>query len=75
MSFRTTQASLKKKISPTPPRSKSNLIPSTQGTDTRQRKNTHKAAEALHYLVKLSFLGKKSGGISYESITSKRVFC
>ena len=58
MSFHTTQPSLKK-ITPTPARSKSNIMPATQPTDTRQRKNTDKAAEALHYLVKLSFLGQK----------------
>ena len=34
-------------------------MPATQPTDTRQRKNTDKAAEALHYLVKLSLLGQK----------------
>jgi len=59
MSFRTTQPSLKKKISPTPARSKSNIMPATQPTDARQRKNTDKAAEALHYLVKLSLLGQR----------------
>jgi len=58
MSFRTTQPSLKN-ISPTPARSKSNIMPATQPTNARQRKNTDKAAEALHYLVKLSLLGQK----------------
>jgi len=48
-----------KKISPTLARSKSNIMPATQPTDTRQRKNTDKAAEALHYLVKLSLLGQR----------------
>ena len=59
MSFRTTQTIAKKIIFPTPLRSKSNIMPATQPTDTRQRKNTDKAAEALHYLVKLSLLGQK----------------
>jgi len=36
----------------------------TQPPDTRQRKNTDKAAEALHYLVKLSLLGQKMVEIS-----------
>jgi len=57
MSFRTTQPSLKT-ISPTPSRSKYNIMPATQPTDTHQRNNTDKAAEALHYLVKLSLLGQ-----------------
>ena len=34
-------------------------MPGTQPTDTRQRKHTDKAAETLHYLVKLSLLGQK----------------
>jgi len=34
-------------------------MPATQHTGTCQRKNTDKAAEALHYLVKLSLLGQK----------------
>jgi len=49
----------KRKISPTPAWSKSNLMPATQPTDMRQRKNTDKATEALHCLVKLSLLGQK----------------
>ena len=49
----------KKKISPAPARSKSNIMPATQPTNTHQRKNTNKATEALHYLVKLSLLGQK----------------
>jgi len=49
----------KKIIFPTPARSKSNIMPATQPTDTRQRKNTDKAAQALHCLVKLSLLGQK----------------
>jgi len=40
-------------------KAKSNIMPETQPTYTRQRKNTDKAAEALHYLVKLSLLGQK----------------
>jgi len=34
-------------------------MPATQPTDARQRRNTDKAAEALHYLVKPSLLGQK----------------
>ena len=36
-----------------------NPMLATQPTDTHQRKNTELAAEALHYFVKLSFLGQK----------------
>ena len=53
----------KKTISLTPARPKFNIMPATQPTDTRQRKNTDKAAEALHYLVKLSLLGQKMAEI------------
>jgi len=49
----------KKIISPTPVRSKSNIVPATQPTETRQRKNTDKVVEALHYLVKLCLLAQK----------------
>ena len=59
MSFHTTQPSLKIIIFPTPAISKFNIMPETQPTDTRQGKNTDKAAEAFHYLVKLSLLGQK----------------
>ena len=34
-------------------------MPATQPTDTRQRRNTDKTAEVLHFLVKLSLLGQK----------------
>ena len=33
-------------------------MPATQPIDTNQRNDTDKAAEALHYLVKLSLLGQ-----------------
>jgi len=49
----------KKEISPEPTGSKSNIMPATLPTETRQRKNTDKAAEALHYFVKFSLLGQK----------------
>jgi len=62
MSFRSTQQALKN-IPPTPARSKFNIMPATQPTDIRQRNNTDKVAEALHYLVKLSLLGQKVVGI------------
>jgi len=61
--YKLNKLSNKKKITPTTARSKSNIMPATQPTDTRQRKNTDKAAEALHYLVKLSLLGQKMVGI------------
>ena len=51
MYFRTKQPSPRKKITPTPGRPKSNVVPATQNTSTRQRKNADKAPEALHYLV------------------------
>ena len=38
-------------------------MPATQPTDTRQGMNTDKAAEALHYFVKLNLLGQKMVGI------------
>ena len=41
----------KKKITTTPARPKSNIVPAMQHTSTCQRKNTDKAAEAQHYLV------------------------
>jgi len=59
MSFLTMQPSLKKIISPTPARSKSNITPATQSSDTRSRNSTDKTTEALHYLLKLSLLGQK----------------
>ena len=53
-------ATIAKKITfPTRARSKSNIMPATQPTDTRQRRNTDKGEEALHYLVKLSLLGQQ----------------
>ena len=48
MSFGAVRESLGGEVSLTPARSKSNIMSATHPTNTRQRKNTDKAAEALH---------------------------